>query len=751
VGVQGADVLVLSQSGSFADKDAGTGKAVTIADSIAGAAKDNYHLIQPSNVTGNITPASLTLSGLTANDKTYDGTTTASLTGSAIAEPLGADQVTVSGVPTAVFASANAGTAVPVTIAHLSLSGADAGNYTVAAITGVSANIDPAPLTASVNTFTKVYDGNTQAAPTLVLTGWVGSDSHLAVQAAATLNSKDVLTATQLVVDSVVLSNGSHGELASNYSLSAGQTGAATVTPAPLTATVSAPNKVYDGNTTATPSLSISAGLVNGEQVGVSGTASFNANNVLTANLVTVDSVTLSDGVNGELASNYSLSAGQTTSAQITPAVLTASVTAPNKVYDGNTTASPTLAITAGLVGLEQLSVTGTASFNSKDVATAHVVRVDAVSLSDSANGGMASNYRLAAGQTTTAQITPALLTVTDIAASSAVSGEFKPGTALLLGVLGADQVSAAVSVDQPVYTSPGFLTVGSYKQAVSALAGAQASNYAVTPFTTSSLNYTVTAIPVKAVTSVSAGSFAAAAMNSVSARNATTMNNQAKLATMPLAVKQAATSASSNANATVSSTTPIAAATRTPASASTSSTVTQAAGVGSVELTYTATDKTINQPMPLARSAAAVSTLSGSAKLAPHPMVINEPALVSGFTTQDMDFAPLGMNSDVTQGAVNAPLPSVAEASQALLEAEETTLEDQVYAVVREVLQSPTTYQVLTGASSVAFLVKTLAPSLLSGFQWPGPLPGHAPVRLPVPSGPVTTGRTAVRWLGRA
>jgi trimeric autotransporter adhesin len=190
VGVQGADVLVLTQSGSFADKDAGTGKAVTIADSIVGAAKDNYLLIQPSNVTGDITPASLTLSGLTALDKTYDGTTTASLTGIAVAEPLGADQVTVSGVPTAVFSSAHAGTAVPVTVANLSLSGADAGNYSVAAITGVSANINPAPLTASVNAFTKVYDGSTQAAPSLVLSGWVGSDSHLAVQAAATLNSK---------------------------------------------------------------------------------------------------------------------------------------------------------------------------------------------------------------------------------------------------------------------------------------------------------------------------------------------------------------------------------------------------------------------------------------------------------------------------------------------------------------------------------------------------------------------------------
>jgi trimeric autotransporter adhesin len=216
---------------------------------------------------------------------------------------------------------------VPVAVSNLSLSGADAANYTVASITGMTADINPATLTATVNPFTKVYDGTTLATPSLVLAGWVGSDSHLDVQAAATLNSKNVMSANQLIVNSVVLSNGSHGELASNYQLAAGQTGVATVTPAPLTATVTASNKVYDGNTTATPTLAISAGLVGTEQVSATGTASFNAKNVVTANLVTVDSVSLSDGANGGLASNYSLASGQTTAAFITPAPLTATRT----------------------------------------------------------------------------------------------------------------------------------------------------------------------------------------------------------------------------------------------------------------------------------------------------------------------------------------------------------------------------------------------------------------------------------------
>jgi hypothetical protein len=666
VGVQGADVLVLSQSGSFADKDAGTGKAVTIADSIAGAAKDNYHLIQPSNVTGNIMPASLTLSGLTANDKTYDGTTTASLTGSAIAEPLGADQVTVSGVPTAVFASANAGTAVPVTIANLSLSGADAGNYTVAAITGVSANIDPAPLTASVNAFTKVYDGNTQAAPSLVLTGWVGSDSHLAVQAASTLNSKDVLTATQLVVDSVVLSNGSHGELASNYSLSAGQTGAATVTPAPLTATVSAPNKVYDGNTTATPSLSISAGLVNGEQVGVSGTASFNANNVLTANLVTVDSVTLSDGVNGELASNYSLSTGQTTPAQITPASLT----------------------------------------------------------------------------------------VTDVATATAVTGSFKPGAAVLVGVIGADQVTGSVSLDSPDYSSPGFLKVGDYKQAVNTLSGEDAGNYVVAAFTTALANYTVTALPVKASV---AQTIAVAALTQLPSRaNTPTAVNPASSnassgvssANSSTATANAGANASQNATANASSN-----ANSNPQSSATQTSNARNQGpVTATELSaiQNTPANNANTRSPNLLQASLQVPVRGSTAVAPS-LNLFEPSLVTGFNELDLDFS---------AAPPAAPgLPDVFANTPSSLDASPTTAndvvldwEDSFYAGVREVIQSPLTYQVLTGASSVAFLVKTLLPTWLPSFQVPGSLPNPAPVRVPTSPGSMASGRTSIgRWLGRA
>ncbi len=253
-----------------------------------------------------------------------------------------------------------------------------------------------------------MYDGTTSAAPTLTITGGLVSGETVTATGTATFNSKNVASANLVTVNSVTLVDGANG-LAGNYSLSNGQTVAASISAKSLTASVAAPNKVYDGTTTAAPTLTITSGLVSGETVTATGTATFNSKDVTNAKLVTVNSVTLADGTNG-LATNYSLSNGQTVAAFISAKSLTASVAAPNKVYDGTTTAAPTLTITNGLVSGETVTATGTATFNSKDVKDAKLVTVNSVVLADGTNG-FASNYSLSNGQTVAAFITAKSLT----------------------------------------------------------------------------------------------------------------------------------------------------------------------------------------------------------------------------------------------------------------------------------------------------------------------------------------------------
>ncbi|MFS2112584.1 YDG domain-containing protein, partial [Sphingomonas sp. Sphisp140] len=98
---------------------------------------------------------------LSANGKTYDGTTAA--TGSlSLAGLVGTDQVSATG--SYAFDSRNAGAGRTVTASGITLSGADAGNYVLsgASVTAV-ADILAKAITATLSANGKTYDGTTAA------------------------------------------------------------------------------------------------------------------------------------------------------------------------------------------------------------------------------------------------------------------------------------------------------------------------------------------------------------------------------------------------------------------------------------------------------------------------------------------------------------------------------------------------------------------------------------------------------------
>lgn len=148
------DTVILggTGSGTFADKNVGNGKAVTVTGyTLSGADAGNYTVVQPTGLTANITPASLAVTGVGAADKMYDGTTAATLNGTATVTALGGDVVTVGGAGSGAFANANVGNGKAVTVTGYTLGGADAGNYTVVQPLGLTAAITPAPVPAPVS------------------------------------------------------------------------------------------------------------------------------------------------------------------------------------------------------------------------------------------------------------------------------------------------------------------------------------------------------------------------------------------------------------------------------------------------------------------------------------------------------------------------------------------------------------------------------------------------------------------------
>lgn len=132
---------------------------VTYADNIrVGTATATVHF--KGNYTGTasktfrITPKALTVSGVAASNKIYDGTTTATITATLQGVADG-DSVQLT-PPAADFDTKDAGTGKAVTIAasgSFTISGADAGNYTLTqpTVSGLTADITPATLTAPGN------------------------------------------------------------------------------------------------------------------------------------------------------------------------------------------------------------------------------------------------------------------------------------------------------------------------------------------------------------------------------------------------------------------------------------------------------------------------------------------------------------------------------------------------------------------------------------------------------------------------
>ncbi len=132
--VAGDDLSVTLGGTTFADKNAGDGKTVSGTYTVSGGDAGNYQFAGGSTTTAftsnaNIARASLTIVNAgTVQDKVYDGTTNATLTGSTFSGKVTGDDLSL-GLSGA-FADKNVGTSKAVNGSY-TLSGADAGNYTV--------------------------------------------------------------------------------------------------------------------------------------------------------------------------------------------------------------------------------------------------------------------------------------------------------------------------------------------------------------------------------------------------------------------------------------------------------------------------------------------------------------------------------------------------------------------------------------------------------------------------------------------
>lgn len=334
-------------SASFVDKSAGNGKAVSVTGiGISGTDAGNYTFNTTASATADITSFALTI-GAAGVNKVYDATTGATVT---LSDNRFAGDVFTDGYTSANFATKNVGTGKTVSVGGISISGADAGNYTFNTTASTSANITPFALTIGATGVNRVYDATTGATVTLSDNRFSGD--VLTTDYTASFANKNVGTGKAVSVSGITLG----GTDAGNYTFNTTATATANITPFALTIGATGVNKVYDATTNA--AVTLSDNRFSGDALTTGYTsASFGDKNVGAGKTVSVSGITLG----GTDAGNYTFNTTASTTANITARALTLAGTpiAADKVYDGTATASISGATLGGVQGLDVVSLGG--------------------------------------------------------------------------------------------------------------------------------------------------------------------------------------------------------------------------------------------------------------------------------------------------------------------------------------------------------------------------------------------------------
>ena len=347
-----------------------------------------------------VTPLAVTpeTAGLTGSaSKTYDGTTTATLTQANYTLNGGTapSGVTVNATST-LYATPDAGSGITVTASGLSLGGSNASNYMLTSTTASAAIgiINAAPLTVAGG---KVYDATTGfTVAQLGVSGAVNGESVSLTSGTGTAASANVGAYSGSTLSGLAITVTGGNALASNYALPA--TGTLSITPEPVTIAAAPNTRTYDGTTSAAATPTVTSGTIYDSVTLSEGYATPNAGTGLT--------LTPSAAIAN--AGNYSITYAPSTAGIINPAPLTV---AGGKVYDATTGFAVGQLAVAGAVNGESVSLTsGTGTAASANVGAYSGSTLAGLAVTVTGGNALASNYALPATGTLT--ITPEPITI---------------------------------------------------------------------------------------------------------------------------------------------------------------------------------------------------------------------------------------------------------------------------------------------------------------------------------------------------
>jgi filamentous hemagglutinin family protein len=500
------DVLTIGATAAFVNANAGVGKTVNVTGiGASGTDAANYALDATSrSVTASITPRAVTVSGLVAENKAYDGTNVATLSNAgSVATGVGSQTLGL-GTAGATFNDANAGNGKTVTATGFALldgsNGGLAGNYSLTSTTAATtADISKAVLTVIANDDAKfVTRADAAGFGGSSFSGFVHGETAAVLTGAATvLRTNPGTNAAGVYAD--VLAPDVSGLSATNYSFVA-QSGDYTIVSANQLLV-----QVANGST--------GYGAQPGFTIGSAEYLDANASSVIALTDITNDgngrftvrddaggaasfTVSLTDasrtGAGFARAGAYQLAATDVTSLNaqnfsnqltltgshdVTPRGISATAVAGvSKVYDGT---SSMIGVQIGLTGAESadaLSVSGTGEFSGRNAGSNLAYTIGGLTL----GGDDAASYYLAGGTSfagNNGAITPRTLIVNYAGVDKVYDGNTHASVSLTDNRIGGDALTIsplAAFADKNVGSGK-LITIGSVT-----LDGADAGNYLV-------------------------------------------------------------------------------------------------------------------------------------------------------------------------------------------------------------------------------------------------------------------------------
>ncbi len=346
----------------------------------------------------------LTVTGISADDKTYDGKTSATINknnAALVGVVLGDDVVLVTTDAVGTFIDKTVGDGKEVSITGLTITGKDAIKYILTQPT-TTANITKRDITVTATGVDKIYDGNTTATVSLSDNRVLG-DTLSVTNTSATFANKNVGSGISISVTGISISGIDEG----NYNLTSTTTSTtANISAKHITGNFLANSKVYDGTTNALVLARNLNGVIAGDTVTLTGGTATFANKIVGSNkTVTLTGATL-DGADKN---NYILDSVATTTANITKRDLTVTAIGVEKVFDGTMVASVTF--TDNRVIGDVITVTYTsATFANPNAGKDISISVTGISIS----GIDVGNYNLInPPESTSADIDPKPIIVT--------------------------------------------------------------------------------------------------------------------------------------------------------------------------------------------------------------------------------------------------------------------------------------------------------------------------------------------------